>query len=143
MASFGKPISRKTADRLVAGLVERARLQRRPRQTDVHRQAAGVRKIPPPEIDRSATSISNSPTAAGLPTRQPWLKYTRASGKVFGTYFEVLMWPLTELLRHLKNLAAFINITLEDITRITGTLYSIDEDRAAVPPPADRTLICR
>lgn len=25
-----------------------------------------------PEIDRSATSISNSPTAAGLPTRQPW-----------------------------------------------------------------------
>lgn len=56
------------------------------------------------------------------------------------------MWPLTELLRHLKNLAAFINITLEDITRITGTfgtLYSIDEDRAAVPPPADRTLICR
>lgn len=65
---------------------------------------------------------------------------------MFGTYFDELMWPQTELVRHLNNRSAFINITLEDITRITGTfdtLYSIDEDRAAAPPPADGTLIGR
>ena len=51
------------------------------------------------------------------------------------------MWPQTELLLHLKKRSAFINITLEDITRITDrfeTIYCIDEDQQAVPPPAER-----
>jgi hypothetical protein len=42
---------------------------------------------------------------------------TRATGRSFGTYFDQLMWPQTELVQ--KKRSAFINITLEDITRIT------------------------
>jgi hypothetical protein len=56
------------------------------------------------------------------------------------------MWPQTELIWHLKKRSAFINITLEDITRITDTfetIYSIAADALSVPPPADRTLIGR
>jgi hypothetical protein len=47
-----------------------------------------------------------------------------------------LMWPLTELVQHLKKRAAFINITVEDITRITDrseTIYSIDADPSEPP----------
>ncbi|MGY4542541.1 hypothetical protein ACVWY0_002465 [Arthrobacter sp. UYNi723] len=56
------------------------------------------------------------------------------------------MWPLTELVQHLKKRSAFINITLEDITRITDryqTICSVDTDPQAAPPPAERTLIGR
>jgi hypothetical protein len=63
--------------------------------------------------------------------------YTKATGRSFGTYFDQLMWPQTELVRLLKKRSAFINITLEDITRISGTfdtIYSIDEDRARSRP---------
>ena len=72
--------------------------------------------------------------------------YARASGRSFGTYMDRLMWPLTELVQHLKKRSAFINITVEDITRITDqseTIYSIDEDPKSAPSPADRTLIGR
>jgi hypothetical protein len=72
--------------------------------------------------------------------------YTRASGRSLGTYMDQLMWPLTELVQHLKKRPAFINITLEDITRITDrseTIYSIDVDSQAAPPPADRSLVGR
>lgn len=57
-----------------------------------------------------------------------------------------LLWPQTELVLHLKKRSSFFNITLEDITRITDsfdTIYSIDSDPQAVPPPADRSLIGR
>ncbi|WP_457971720.1 hypothetical protein [Arthrobacter sp. D1-17] len=50
------------------------------------------------------------------------------------------MWPQTELVQHLKKRSAFINITLEDITKISDmfkTIYSIDDDRA----PSHRRLI--
>jgi hypothetical protein len=55
-----------------------------------------------------------------------------------------LMWPPTELVQHLKERSAIINITVEDITRITDrseTIYSIDADSRVAPPPADRSLI--
>lgn len=42
--------------------------------------------------------------------------------------------------------SAFTNVTLEDINWLTDraeTIYSIDTDPQAVPPPADRTLVGR
>ena len=72
------------------------------------------------------------------------MAYTRASGRSFNTYMDELMWPTSELFLHLKKRSAFINITLEDITLLTAnfrTIYRIDDDRQAVPPPPDRTLI--
>lgn len=147
MATFGKPISRKTADRLVADLVERARAYNadpdKPMFIGTLRVFGSYLR---PEIDPLGDVDIELTYGRRITDQTALAKYTRASGRVFGTYFDELMWPQTELVRHLKNLSAFTNITLEDITRITGTfdtLYSIDEDRAAVPPPADRTLIGR
>lgn len=54
--------------------------------------------------------------------------------------------PQTELVLHLKKRSAFINITIEDITRITDsfdTIYGIDSDPDTVPAPPDRSLIGR
>ena len=71
--------------------------------------------------------------------------YTWASGRSFRTYFDQLMWPQTELVQHLKKRSAFINITLEDITRFTDTFETIysNEDPLSVPPPTDRSLIAK
>lgn len=72
--------------------------------------------------------------------------YTRASGRSFGTYVDQVLWPQTELFLLLRKRSAFINITLEDITRITDrfeTIYSVDEDQQAVPQPAERLLVGR
>jgi hypothetical protein len=72
--------------------------------------------------------------------------YAKASGRSFNTYVDRLLWPYTELVQHLKQRSAFINITTEDIARLTdrsATIYSIDQDLQAVPPPADRTLVGR
>ncbi|MGN7150691.1 hypothetical protein ACTHQ6_17025 [Arthrobacter sp. SAFR-179] len=147
MASFGKPISRKTADRLVAGLVERAQAYNgdpgKPLFIGTLRVfgsylSPGIDPLGDVDIELTyGRRITGQTALAG---------YTRASGRSFGTYFDQLMWPQTELVRHLKKRSAFINITLEDITRITDTfdtIYSIDQDPGAVPPPADRTLIGR
>jgi hypothetical protein len=139
MASFGKPISRKTADRLVAGLVERAQAYNGDPGKPLF---IGTLRVFDPLGD-----VDIELTYGRRITGQTALSdYTKASGRAFGTYFDQLMWPQTELVRHLKKRSAFINITLEDITRITDTfdtIYSIDQDPGAVPPPADRTLIGR
>ena len=147
MASFGKPISRKTADRLVAGLVERAQAYNRDPGKPLFINTLRVfGSYLSPGIDPLG-DVDIELTYGRRITGQTALSdYTKASGRAFGTYFDQLMWPQTELVRHLKKRSAFINITLEDITRITDTfdtIYSIDQDPGAVPPPADRTLIGR
>lgn len=147
MASFGKPVSRKTADRLVTGLVERAHAYNadpgKPLFINTLRVFGSYLS---PGIDPLGDVDIELTYGRRITDRQALSDYTRATGRSFGTYFDQLMWPQTELVRHLKKRSAFINITLEDITRITGsveTIYCIDADTGAVPPPDDRSLIGR
>lgn len=147
MASFGKPISRKTAERLIAGLVERAQAYNgdpgKPLFISTLRVFGSYLN---PDVNPLGDVDIELTYGRRITGQTALADYTRASGRSFGTYFDQLMWPQTELVRHLKKRSAFINITLEDITRITDTfetLYSIDEDPGTVPPPADRTLVGR
>lgn len=147
MASFGKPISRKTADRLVAGLVERAHTYNgdpgKPLFIGTLRVFGSYLS---PGIDPLGDVDLELTYGRKITDRQALSDYTKATGRSFNTYMDQLMWPQTELVRHLKKRSASINITLEDITRITDTfdtIYSIDADPGAVPPPADRSLIGR
>jgi predicted nucleotidyltransferase len=147
MASFGKPISRKTADRLVAELLERAQVYNadpgKPMFIDTLRVFGSYLS---PEIDPLGDVDIELTYGRRITDQQTLSAYTRASGRSFGTYVDQVTWPSTELFLHLKKRSAFINITLEAITRITDrfeTIYSIDGDFQAVPPPADRTLIGR
>jgi hypothetical protein len=147
MASFGKPISRKTADRLVAELLERARAYNadsgRPMFIDTLRVFGSYLS---PEIDPLGDVDIELAYGRRITDREALSAYTRASGRSFGTYVDQVTWPSTELFLHLKKRSAFINITVEEITRFTDnfeTIYSIDGDLEAVPPPADRSLIGR
>jgi hypothetical protein len=147
MASFGKPISRKTADRLVSELLERARAYNADPVKPLFLNSLrvfgsylnpGIDPLGGVDIELTYGRRITAPMVASA--------YARASGRSFNTYVDQLMWPQTELVQHLKKRSAFINITFEDISRLTDeaeTIYSIDTDTRAVPPPVDRTLVGR
>jgi hypothetical protein len=147
MANFGKPISRRTADRLVSGLLERALAYNadpdKPMFINTLRVFGSYLSL---DIDPIGDVDIELTFGRRITDQKVLSNYTRASGRSFGTYVEKVFWPQTELILHLKKRSAFINITLEDITKITDsfeTIYSIDADRQAVPPPVDRSLIGR
>ncbi|MFB9651626.1 hypothetical protein [Pseudarthrobacter oxydans] len=147
MASFGKPISRKTADRLVFKLLERARAYNadpaKPTFIDTLRVFGSYLD---PEIDPLGDVDIELTYGRRITDPKVLSAYVRASGRSFNTYLDQLMWPQTELVQHLKNRSAFLNITTEDIALLTDraeTIYNIDADPDAVPPPADRTLTGR
>ncbi len=144
MASFGKPISRTTADRLVSGLLERAYAYNADPDKPLFINTLRVfGSYLSPEIDPLGDVDIELTYGRRITDRRALSDYTRASGRSFNTYMDQLLWPQTELVLHLKKRSAFINITLEGITRITDkfdTIYSIDSDPQAAPPPADRHL---
>lgn len=147
MASFGKPISRKTADRLVAGLLERARAYNAdPAKPHFINTLSVFGSYLDPKADTLGDIDVELTYGRRIADPKQVLDYSRSSGRSFPTYMDQLLWPLTELVRHLKNRSAFINITTEDIARITEQakiIYSIDDDPQAVPPPVDSTLVGR
>ena len=146
MASFGKPISRKAADRLVAELLDRARAYNadpaKPNFIDALRVFGSYLD---PQVHLLGDVDIELTYGRRITDPKMLSAYARSSGRSFNTYIDQLMWPLTELVQHLKKRSAFINITTEDITHITDRskiIYSIDTDPDAVPPPV-RTLIGR
>jgi len=147
MASLGKPIKRTTADRLVAGLLDRARdYNADPGKPMFINTLTVFGSYLRPEVD-PVGDIDIELTYGSRITNQKVLSaYTKASGRSFGTYLDELLWPQAELLLYLKNKSAFINITTEDVSKITSqfeTIYSINDDPQAVPAPVDAVLIGR
>lgn len=145
MASFGRPISRRTADRLVSGLIERAHSYNADpgRLLFIHRLRLfgsyldpSVDPVGDVDVELVYGRRNNDPRAAA--------DYAAASGRTFSTYLEKLTWPVTELVQQLKNRSAFISITTEDVSLITDrteTIYLISEDASAVPlPDGARTM---
>lgn len=140
MAGFGKPIRRKTAERLVAGMLKRAREYNadatKPLYVDRLRIFGSYLD---PQID--PLGDVDVELSFGMRTRdhKTISAYTRASGKVFRSFMAEITWPQLELVQQLKNRSTAINITLENIDNITDrsvTIYSIVDDTAAVPPPS-------
>lgn len=139
MASFGKPIRRKTAERLAAGLLERAREY----NTDAARPLYVDRlRIFGSYLDPQIDPLGDIDVelSFGMRTRdhKSISAYTRSSGKVFRSFMAEITWPQFELVQQLKNRSTTINITLEDIDNITDrsvTIYSIVDDTSAAPPP--------
>ena len=147
MAGFGKPINRKTSGRLVSELPERARAAYNADLVSpcLSMRSGSLAVTSPPDRPAGRRRHLASRTAEGSPTKLV-ADYTRASERSFNTYVDRLLWLHTALVQHLKNQSAFINITTEDITRLTDrseTIYSIDTDPLAVSPPADRILVSR
>lgn len=147
MAGFGRPISRPIADRLLAGLLDRARAYNADPGKPMFIDALKVfGSYLSPGTDPIGDVDIELTYGRRITDQKVLAAYTRASGRSFGTYVDQVLWPSTELFMYLKNRSAFINITLEDIARLTDsyeTIYTIDDDPTAVPTPADRTLIGR
>lgn len=147
MASFGKPISRKTADRLVSGLVERAAVYNaeatKPLFIDRLRIFGSYLQT---EIDPLGDVDIELSYGRRITDPKTVSDYAKASGRTFNTYLDQLTWPLDELIQQLRNRSAAIKITTEDIDRLTDdtkVIYTIDDDSNAVPPPMDRRLVGR
>lgn len=139
MASFGKPITRRTADRLVAEMLDRARAYNsdpgKPSYVQRLRTFGSY-------LDQSVDPLGDVDVELVLGRRvndpKEVLRYATASGRSFPTYIDRILWPQTEAVQILRNRSAAINITTEDIEQLTDnveTVYSIYEDPSAVPPP--------
>lgn len=141
MASFGKPISRKTADRLLDELIQRARSYNADPGKPMFVRTLTIfgsylDEAVDPLGDLDVGLVQGQRTSDDAELR----RYTRASGRTFKTYIDQLFWPQRELFLLLKNRSAAINITLEDLSDLTDRtriVYSIGEDAGAVPPPGE------
>jgi predicted nucleotidyltransferase len=142
-ASFGKPISRATATRLLGQVIERARAY----------NADPARLLTVTEIvvfgsylDPAVGLLGDLDLAVSTARRgtdgqryvDKVLEYARASGRSFSAFHDRLFWPARELRMILKNRSSAISITDEDIRRLTDrfeVVYVTDSDPEAVPRP--------
>jgi predicted nucleotidyltransferase len=139
-ASFGKPVSRTTADRLLAGVIERARAYNADpeRLLTVARVAVFGSYLDPAadrlgDLDLAVSTVRRQ--ASGQRHVDRVLAYARASGRCFGTFEERLFWPERELRMLLKNRSTAISITDEEVSRITDrfrVVYTVSDDPGAI-----------
>lgn len=143
MASFGKPITRKTADRLLTELIQRAR--------DYNADPGKLMFVRSLTIFGSYLDEAVDPLGdldVGLTQGQRTTdtdvlrRYSKASGREFRSYIDELFWPQHELALLLKNRSAAISLTTEDLSAITDrtrVVYAIEDDAGAIAPPAGTT----
>lgn len=147
-ASFGKPIGRATAERHLAQVIERASAY----------NADSARLLTVKEIavfgsylDPEADRLGDLDLAVTVVRRETdgqryvddVLDYARASGRRFGVFIEQLMWPARELMLILKNRSPVINITNEDISKLTRKVkivYMVQDDPFAIQPPQNASI---
>ena len=136
-ASFGKPISRATATRLLGQVIERARAY----------NADPARLLTVAEIvvfgsylDHAVDPLGDLDLAVSTVRRDTdgkrhvdkVLEYARASGRNFSAFHDRLFWPARELRMILKNRSPAISITDEDIRKLT------ERSRSSMPSPTTR-----
>jgi predicted nucleotidyltransferase len=144
-ASFGKPISRATATRVLGQVIERARAY----------NADPARLLTVTEIvvfgsylDPAVDLLGDLDLAVSTARRDTdgkryvdkALEYARASGRSFSAFHDRLFWPARELRMILKSRSPAISITDEDIRKLTERIeivYVVADDPEAIPPPAD------
>jgi predicted nucleotidyltransferase len=142
-ASFGRPISRATATRLLAQVIERARGYNADpsRLLTVSRITVFGSYLDPAvdplgDLDLAMSAVRRETDGQRYVDRV--LAYARASGRRFSVFHEQLFWPERELQMILKNRSPAISITHEDISKITDrfqVVSTVGQDPDAIPPP--------
>lgn len=137
MASFGRPISRATADRLLRELLERTHRM----NADSERLFSVQRlRVFGSYVDAEIDPLGDVDIEVVLLQRVPHeviLAYGQKSGKRFGTFLQQMFWAQTEFLQDLRNKSTALNLTTEDASLFTDqfeTIYELDRDDAAVKP---------
>ena len=138
MASFGKPITRKTADALVEGLIARARaLNADPEQLHSVERIRLFGSYLDTGVDRLG-DVDVEVNLARRVSHEALMTYGREADKSFGSYIDMIFWSQTEFKQKLRNRSTALNITTEDVGRFTDnvrTVYDITEDSEACPVP--------
>jgi predicted nucleotidyltransferase len=143
-ASFARPISRKTADRLVTELVERARTINADETLllSVH-QLRIFGSYLREDVDQLGDVDVELVIARRVPSREYVTAarvYSDASGRSFGNYTQYLGWPERELRQKLRNRSTALNITTEDVDDLeveSRIVYTIQDDPTALPVHGD------
>jgi predicted nucleotidyltransferase len=147
-ASFGKPISRATAERHLVQVIERAATYNADRSYLLTvKEIAVFGSYLDPDMDRLgdldlAVTVVRRETDGERHVDRV-LEYARASGRSFGVFIEQLFWPSRELMMILKNRSPAISITREDIRELTDrfkTVYTVHDDPRAIQPPQDASI---
>ena len=145
-ASFGKPISRATATRLLGQVIERARAYNAdPARLLTVTEIVVFGSYLDPAVDLLGDLDLAVSTARRDTDGQRYvdkvLEYARASGRSFSAFHDRLFWPARELRMILKNRSPAISITDEDIRKLTERIeivYVVADDPEAIPPPRTR-----
>ena len=135
-ASFGRPITRATADRHLAGVIDRAKRFNADEShlVDITELIVFGSYLDPEvqhlgDLDLGVCFHSRIPDTTGPAGRSEILRYTEASGRHFRSLLAALSWPEREALLILRNRSAVINITTENVRNLTGrweVVYSYD-----------------
>jgi hypothetical protein len=136
-ASFGRPITRATAARHLAAVIDRARRFNADGShlVDITELVVFGSYLDPDihhlgDLDLGVAFRSRIPDPTGTDGRTTiLLGYARASGRRFNTFLDQLFWPEHEALLMLRNRSAAINITLENVRTLTDrweVVYSYD-----------------
>lgn len=146
-ASFGKPISRATATRLLGQVIERARAY----NADPARLLTVAEIVvfgsyldpavdPLGDLDLAMSTVRRDTNGQRYVDKV--LEYARASGRSFSAFHDRLFWPARELRMILKNRSGAISITDEDVRKLTDrfeVVYAVGNDPDAIPPPPNPT----
>lgn len=121
MASFGRPITRATAERLLAGLLERAMAYNEDTSKPLFvRRLRVFGSYLDPEADHLGDvdiEVRLEPRAGLSPAETA--SYWKQSGKNFRSYIDKAFWPHAEAMQILKNRSAALNLTPQDIDELT------------------------
>ena len=144
-ASFGKPISRATATRLLGQVIDRARAynadpSRLLTVTEIVAFGSYLDPAADPlgDLDLAVSTVRRD--TDGQRYVDKVLEYARASGRSFSAFHDRLFWPARELRMILKNRSSALSITDEDVRKLTDrfeVVYAVGEDPDAIPPPPD------
>jgi hypothetical protein len=141
MASFGKPITRKTADALVEGLLIRARsMNADPGELHSVERIRIFGSFLDPTLDRLGdVDVDVDVILARRASHDVLVDYGRKADKTFGSYLEMIFWSQREFKQKLRNRSTALNLTTEDVGHFTDnvrTIYEIAHDPDACPVPA-------
>jgi predicted nucleotidyltransferase len=144
-ASFGKPISRATAARLLAEVIERARSYNAdPARLLTIKEIVVFGSYLDPaterlgDLDLAVSTVRRD--TAGERYVDKVLEYARTRGRSFSTFHDRLSWPARELRMILKNRSTAVSITDEDVRKLTDRFevaYAVGDDPDAIPLPPD------
>jgi predicted nucleotidyltransferase len=144
-ASFGKPITRATAERHLGQVLARASAYN---AAPGYLLAIAEIAVFGSYLDPGADRLGDLDLAVTAVRRETdgdrhvsqVLEYAEASGRSFGTFVEQLFWPSRELKMILKNRSPAISITNEDVSKLTSRfeiVYTVSSDPRAIQPPPD------